>query len=41
MNDGSPTYPITTALPSTPDIIGGIRVERRIEKDRLDALERQ
>ncbi len=37
---GSATYPITTALPLTADIIGGIRVERRIEIDQVNALGR-
>ncbi len=37
---GSATHPITTALPLTADIIGGFRVERRIEIDQVNALGR-
>ncbi len=37
---GSATHPITTAFPLIADVIGGIRVERRIEIDQVNALGR-
>ena len=37
---GSATHPITTPFPQEADVVGCIRVERRIEVDQVNALGR-